>query len=136
MTYSFHNRFTIFDERLNIDAYMHELADADHERVILRAGLSETMIKATGDLVLEGSRYADEATAVAAARRWRRDLTVALARSHIGSDFGSDDRVTPLDACAWNRRRPVRDLDTSPICGPSGGAAGNRTRWSTWAFAV
>jgi len=26
MTYSFHNRFTIFDERLNIDANMHELA--------------------------------------------------------------------------------------------------------------
>jgi hypothetical protein len=57
---------------LNIDAYMHELADTDDEHVILRAGVSETTIKATGDLVLEGSRYADEATAVAAARRWRR----------------------------------------------------------------
>jgi hypothetical protein len=95
MTYTFHNRFTIFDERLNIDATTHELADADHERVILLAGAAETMIKDTGDLVLEGSRYADKATALAAARRWRRALTAAFARSHIGADFGPDDRVTP-----------------------------------------
>jgi hypothetical protein len=95
MTYTFHNRFTIFDERLNIDTNTHELADTDHERVILQAGAAETMIKDTGDLVLEGSRYPDEATTVAAARRWRRALTAAFARSHIGADFGPDDPVTP-----------------------------------------
>lgn len=95
MTYTFHNRFTIFDERLNIDANTHELADTDQERVFLQAGAADTMIKDTGDLVLEGSRYPDEATAVAAARRWRRALTVAFARTHIGADFGPDDPVTP-----------------------------------------
>ncbi|GBG36770.1 HEPN domain-containing protein [Mycobacterium montefiorense] len=95
MTYSFRNRFTIFDDRLNIDAHIHELADTGVEHVVLRAGTSGTMIKDTGDLVVEGSRYPDEGSAVAAGREWRRALTVAFARSHAGADFGPDDSVTP-----------------------------------------
>ena len=71
MTYSFHNRFTIFEERTNIDAPTYELADTDHEHVVLLAGEREVMIAKTGDLVLEGSGYSDETTAVAAARGWR-----------------------------------------------------------------
>jgi hypothetical protein len=55
MTYTFHNRFTIFDERLNIDANTHELAYTEHERVILLAGAAETMIKDTGDPVRPAS---------------------------------------------------------------------------------
>jgi hypothetical protein len=95
MTYSFHNRFTIFDDRLNIDAHIHELADTDVEHVVLRAGTPGMMIKDTGDLAAEGSRYPDEGSAVAAGRKWRRALTVAFARSHAGADFGPDDSVTP-----------------------------------------
>jgi Apea-like HEPN len=95
MTYTFHNRFTTFNERVNIDAGMYELADTDRERVILLAGSRETMIKDTGDLVVEGSRYPDEATAIAAARQWRRVLTVAFARTHVGTSFGIDDSADP-----------------------------------------
>jgi hypothetical protein len=93
--YSFHNRFTTFNERLDIDAVSHLLADTGIERVRLSALAQDTIIKDTGDLVLEGSGYADESTALVAGRRWRRDLTVALARSHIGVDFGPDNQVTP-----------------------------------------
>jgi hypothetical protein len=97
MTYSFHNRFTIHEERINIDAHTYELADTGREHVILLSGERGVVIAKTGDLVLEGSGYTDEATAVAAARGWRRALTVAFARAHIGADFGPDDRVTPED---------------------------------------
>jgi hypothetical protein len=95
MTYSFHNRFTTFNERLNIDALSRVLADTGTERVRLSAGAQDTMIKDTGDLVLDGSGYDDGSTARAAGRRWRRDLTVAFARSHIGVDFGPDNQVAP-----------------------------------------
>lgn len=95
MSYSFHNRFTTFNERLNIDAPSHMLADTGNERVKLSAGAQDTMIKDTGELVLDGSGYADESTALAAGRQWRRDLTVALARTHVGVDFGPDDQVVP-----------------------------------------
>jgi hypothetical protein len=95
MTYSFRNRFTTFNERLNIDAVSHMLADTNIERVRLSALAENTVIKDTGELVLDGSGYADESTARVAGRRWRRDLTVAFARSHIGVDFGPEDQVTP-----------------------------------------
>ncbi|WP_374023923.1 hypothetical protein [Mycobacterium sp. HNNTM2301] len=95
MTYTFHNRFTTFNERINIDAGSYVLADTDRERVVLLAGTAETMIKDTGDLVVEGSGYPDEVTAAAAGRRWRRALTVAFARTHMGTDFGPDDLGRP-----------------------------------------
>jgi hypothetical protein len=115
MTYSFHNRFAIFDERINIDAHTYELADTDHEHVILLAGERGAMIANTGDLVLEGSGYPDEATAVAAARGWRRALTVAFARSHIGADFGPDDRVAPeTDVVAEDPPEYLRRVGVEP----------------------
>jgi hypothetical protein len=93
--YSFRNRFTIFNDRLDIDAVSHVLADTEIERVRLSALVQDTMIRDTGDLVLGGSGYVDESTALVAGRRWRQDLSVALARSHVGVDFGPDDQVTP-----------------------------------------
>lgn len=95
MSYSFRNRFSTFDERLNVDATSHLLADNEIERVRLSALAADTMIKDTGDLVLDGGGYADESTAFVAGQRWRRILTVAFARSHIGVDFGPDDQVRP-----------------------------------------
>jgi hypothetical protein len=95
MTYTFHNRLTIFEERINIDVPTYELADTDDEHVILLAGERDTTIAKTGNLVVEGSGYPDEAAAVAAARGWRKALTVAFARAHIGADFGPDDRIAP-----------------------------------------
>lgn len=115
MTYSFHNRFTTFNERVNIDAGMHVLADTDQERVILLAGSQATMIKDTGDLVLEGSRYSDEATAVTAAQQWRRALTVAFARSHMGADFGPDDSITPVvDMIVQDPPEELRQIGIEP----------------------
>lgn len=115
MTYTFHNRFTTFNERVNIDAGVYELADTDSERVVLLAGSKETMIKDTGDLVVEGSRYPDEATAVAAARQWRRTLTAAFARSHMGADFGPDDSITPsLDIIVQDPPEELRQLGIQP----------------------
>ena len=75
MTYTFHNRLTIFEERINIDVPTYELADTDDEHVILLAGERDTTIAKTGNLVVEGSGYPDEAAAVAAARGWRKALT-------------------------------------------------------------
>lgn len=115
MTYTFHNRFTTFNERVNIDDGTYVLADTDRERVVLLAGSRDTMIKDTGDLVVEGSRYPDEATAVAAGRQWRRTLTAALARSHIGADFGPDDSVTSsLDMIAQDPPEELRQIGIQP----------------------
>ena len=97
MTYTFHNRFTTFDERINIQAGTFQLADTEQERVMLLAGERDVMIAETGNLVLEGSGYVDEAAAVAAGRGWRKALTIAFARAHIGVDFGPDHPVTPRD---------------------------------------
>jgi hypothetical protein len=97
MTYTFHNRFTTFDDRIDIQAGTFQLADAEQERVMLLAGERDVMIADTGNLVLEGSGYVDEAAAVAAGRRWRKALTIAFARAHIGVDFGPDHPVTPRD---------------------------------------
>lgn len=115
MTYTFHNRFTTFNERVNIEAGLYELADTDRERVVLLAGSRDKMIKDTGDLVVEGSRYPDEATAIAAAQQWRRTLTAAFARSHIGADFGPDDSITPsLDTITQDPPEELRQIGIQP----------------------
>jgi hypothetical protein len=97
MTYTFHNRFTTFNERISIQAGTYQLADTEQEHVMLLAGERDVMIAKTGNLVLEGSGYVDEATAVAAARGWRKALTIAFARAHIGVDFGPDHSVAPRE---------------------------------------
>src|SRR5262245_45715113 len=109
MTYTFHNRFTTFNERINVQADSYELADTDQEHVILLAGERDVMIAETGNLVLEGRGYADEAAAVAAARGWRKALTVAFARAHIGADFGPDGPVAPRDDVIVKERSQILD---------------------------
>ena len=104
MAYSFRNRFRLPEgERLDADVQEINLADsAEDGSVTLRAAEREmrisersALISQAGELVIQGSGYADADSAAAAGRKWRQILTVALAREHKEVDFGPDDRVTP-----------------------------------------
>jgi hypothetical protein len=113
VTYSFRNRFRLQEgDRLDADVPEIELADStDDGLVILWPVLREdfkggifaveitkrgTLVSQADELVLEGSGYPDPDTALAAGRKWRQYLTVALAREGRGVDFGPDDREIPV----------------------------------------
>ncbi len=84
MTYTFHNRLTIFEERINIDVPTYELADTDDEHVILLAGERDTTIAKTGNLVVEGSGYPDHTGCGRRSVRRRTGESASASTRHIG----------------------------------------------------
>jgi hypothetical protein len=58
------------------------------ERVVVRARERGTALNDARDLVLVGARYVTAEAAEQAAARWVPRLQVALARLHLGADFG------------------------------------------------
>lgn len=99
MAYTFRNRFKLPEaDQLDADVREIKLADStDDGLVILKpATPGMSLISEAGELALQGSGYVDADAAVAAGRKWRQYLTVALARDCIGVDFGPDDQVKPI----------------------------------------
>jgi hypothetical protein len=99
VTYTFRNRFRLGGNRYAVDGQEYVLAEppSDAGRVVLKAGAADKPISETDRLIVQGTGSPDFDAAKEAGRRWRRSLTVALARDGRGADFGDDDesRIAP-----------------------------------------
>ena len=108
VTYSFRNRITLGDKKLESDEVTCTLHESDSGEIVTLFALRRTGVGfSTADwLRVEGRGYESSDQAFEAGKRWRQYLSVAFARSGIAADFdptplpkrGGGDRLESPEA--------------------------------------
>ncbi len=76
------------NETINIDTSNLDLSDLAEAQIEISSGHPETPIRESKQLILRGSGYGSEDAAIEAGEYFRDIITIALAKLHIGADFG------------------------------------------------
>ncbi|MFL6163750.1 MAG: hypothetical protein ACJ74U_16210 [Jatrophihabitantaceae bacterium] len=115
MSYSFRIHLSL-GRRGHVNEQSHELIlqSEDGRRVKLRAAVDNEFLANTNGVILTGSGYPDEDTALSEAERWRTALLVGFAYGGIGADVGARQEGVSWGSYSDEGKMAVRQLLNIP----------------------